>query len=106
MGQRLDLQAILENLIGARPDGKQNVYFQPPGTVQMVYPCIVYNRNDASTKKANNGLYGHLWGYTITVIDPSPDSHIPAKVLALPLCAFDRYYTADNLNHDVFNIFF
>ena len=106
MGQRLDLQTILQNLIDARPDGKQNVYFQPPSTVKMAYPCIVYNRNNTSTRKANNGLYGYFWGYTIMVIDPNPDSDIPAKVLALPLCSFDRHYTADNLNHDLFNIYY
>lgn len=106
MGQRLDLHSLLQSIIGARPDGKPNLYFQPPSTVKMNYPCIVYSRNDADGKRANNGLYNFTWGYSIMVIDPDPDSLIPGKVLALPMCAFDRHYTADNLNHDLFNIYY
>jgi hypothetical protein len=40
------------------------------------------------------------------VIDPDPDSPIVDAVAELPLCTYDRFFTADNLNHDVFNLFF
>jgi hypothetical protein len=40
------------------------------------------------------------------VIDRNPDSELPDKVIELPLCKFDRFYTADNLNHTVFTLFF
>jgi hypothetical protein len=101
MGQRLQLHQQLKSLLGSN-----NVYFQPPSTVKMNYPCIVYSRSRIDTKKANNQLYGSINGYSLTVIDPDPDSLIPAKVLALPMCSFDRHYTADNLNHDVFNVYY
>lgn len=101
MAQRLDLQALLVNLLGS-----SNVYFQPPPTLQMNYPCIVYKRDDQRIRSANNKPYSHRTRYQVTVIDQNPDSLIPAKVAALPLCVFDRFYTADNLNHDVYNIFF
>jgi hypothetical protein len=42
----------------------------------------------------------------ITVIDPDPDSEIPSKVAALPMSLFNRFYTADDLNHDVYNVYF
>jgi hypothetical protein len=42
----------------------------------------------------------------ITIIDANPDSDIPAKVGNLPLCKFNRHYTADNLNHDVYNVYY
>jgi hypothetical protein len=71
----------------------------------MNYPCIVYALSQIATKKANNKLYGSSNGYMVTVIDPDPDSAIPAKVLALPNSSFDRHFTADNLNHDVYNVY-
>jgi len=101
MAPRLDLQAILVSLLGSK-----NVYFQPPPTVQMSYPCIVYNRQDIRTEFADNEPYKHKKRYQVTVIDKDPDSDIPDKVAALPMCSYDRFFTADNLNHDVFNLFF
>ena len=55
---------------------------------------------------ANNGTYVRKMGYQVTYIDRHPDSTIPDKILDLPLCKHDRFFTADNLNHDVFTLFF
>lgn len=101
MGQRLQLQTLLEDLLGSR-----NVYFQPPPTISMQYPAIVYKRDRMDTEFANNKPYKHKKRYQVTVIDRKPDSTIHEKVAELPMCTYDRFYTADNLNHDVFNLFF
>lgn len=101
MAPRLELQTLLENLIGNR-----NVYFQPPANVMMTYPCIVYRRDFAESEFADNSPYRSTKRYQVTVIDRNPDSVIPDKVAVLPMCSFNRFFTADNLNHDVFNIFF
>lgn len=101
MGTRLQLQTLLEALLGSR-----NVYFQPPSTVKMKYPCIVYSLSDIDTKFADNIPYSNKRRYQSTAIDPNPDSVIPDKLALLPMCVFDRSYTADNLNHYVFNIYF
>lgn len=101
MGQRLNLQTLLEELLGSR-----NVYFQPPASIQIKYPCIVYNRDDAITLHADNKPYSHTKRYQVTVIDRSPESPVPDKIAALPLCTFDRFFAADNLNHDVFTLYF
>lgn len=101
MGQRLQLQEILEEL-----KGDEHVYFQPPDNVQMVYPCIVYSRDDANKKFAGNITYRYTKRYQVTVIDRNPDSELPDKVAALPLCTFNRFFVADNLNHDVFSLYF
>ena len=106
MSKREELQTILQNLIGVRSDGKANVYFQPPSTVKMNYPCIVYSRNRIDTRHANNELYKYSSGYVVTVIDPDPDSEILEKLLRLPYCRFDRHFTAENLNHDVYSIYY
>lgn len=99
---QLQLQSLLESFLPE--DGK--VYFQPPNGLQMVYPCIVFKRDSAETEFAGNNPYRYTKRYQVTVIDRDPNSDIPDKIAALPLCSFDRFYTADNLNHDVFNLFF
>mgnify|MGYP001400307847 CR=1 FL=1 len=101
MADRTELQELLESILGSNA-----VYFQPPPTIQLVYPCIIYKRSNINTKFANNYPYKLAKEYTITVIDKDPDSIIPDKIAALQTCVFDRYYTADNLNHNVFTIYF
>ena len=101
MGQRLDLHQILENILGS-----DNVYFQPPPEHRMSYPCIVYNRSNIRPAFSDNIPYKHDKEYTLTVIDPNPDSAIPDLISQLPRCIFDRHFTSDQLNHDVFNILF
>lgn len=101
MGTRIQLQSLLETLLESR-----NVYFQPPPSVKMKYPCIVYSLSDIDTKFADNNPYSNSRRYQLTAIDPNPDSTIPDKLALLPMCIFDRSYTADNLNHYVFNIYY
>jgi hypothetical protein len=99
MGLRLDLDNLLKTFT-------DNVYFQPPTNVQLKYPCIVYKRDFAETKFADDKPYNHTLRYMITVIDRDPDSKIPAKVAAMPMSLFNRFYTADSLNHDVYSVYF
>jgi len=101
MASRLDLDALLRTLVGS---GK--VYFQPPSGLTMTYPCIIYERNAAKTLFGNNNPYVYEKQYQITVIDKDPDSLIPDKVARLPKCTFDRHFKADNLNHNVFVMYF
>lgn len=101
MGQRLDLQSLLQYCAGSA-----SVYFQPPADVQMSYPCIVYQRDSSETEFADNQPYSINKRYQVTVIDRNPDSEIPDKVARLPRCTHNRFFVVDNLNHDVFTIFF
>lgn len=72
----------------------------------MIYPCIVYQRDNADTEFAGNNPYRLTQRYQVTIIDKNPDSEIPKKVAALPLCLFNRFFVADNLNHDVYHLYF
>lgn len=101
MLNRERLQTILEELLGST-----NVYYQPPESVKMNYPAIVYSRNDIDNIFADNHPYIQAYSYTIIVIDKDPDSEIVSKVAKLPMCSFNRHYTADNLNHDVFTLYY
>jgi hypothetical protein len=101
MGTRLELQGVLEDLLGA-----DSVYFQPPTNVTMRYPAIVYNRDYAKVQYADNSPYARRTRYQVTVIDPDPDSLIPDKVAELPLTTYVRHFTTDNLNHDIYDVYF
>lgn len=101
MGSRLELQSLLEDLLGSR-----NVYFQPPPSVFMRYPAIVYSRDDIRSIHADDKSYLQRTAYQVTVIDEDPDSEYVSKVSKLPMCVYDRHYTSDNLNHDVFVLFY
>jgi hypothetical protein len=101
MAPRLELQAILEALLAS-----ENVYFQPPASLEMQYPCIVYQRDNAISEFADNFPYAFTQRYQVTYIDRNPDSGTPKKLAILPRCLYNRFFAADNLNHDVFILYF
>ena len=102
MEKRLKLQALLELVLGSK-----NVYYQPPENVKLLYPCIIYERGmSGKTTFANDKLYNHQVRYTVTVVDKNPDSLILDRMIELPLCTYEKHYTTNNLNHDVYNIYY
>ena len=101
MGSRESFSVILRAALGT-----SNVYFQPPSTIKMNYPCIVYKKSDVDIKSANDSTYLTRKKYEVTVIDSNPDSLIPDKIASMPMCRFAAHYTANNLNHDVYNIYY
>jgi PhoPQ-activated pathogenicity-related protein len=98
----MELQALLEGCM----DDPPHVYFQSPPSVQMDYPAIVYQRDSGSTKFAGDKPYAYQQRYQVTVIDRDPDSVIPVRVSKLPQCAYNRFFVAAGLNHDVFTLYF
>lgn len=101
MANRLELHEMLCDALGSR-----NVYFQPPASVKINYPAIVYSRDDINNNFANDGVYSQSYSYEVIVIDSDPDSTIVDAVSMLPKCRFSRHYTSDNLNHDAFIIYY
>lgn len=101
MASRLELQKIFDKI----PNIKK-VYFQPPLSVKLEYPCIVYKLDNIDSKYANNSMYFNMKRYQITIIDKNPDSNIPDNIMKLQMCNFDRAFSSDNLNHWVFNLYF
>lgn len=86
--------------------GSRNVYFQPPESLKIKYPCIVYKLVAIPTRHADNmKFFGHKQ-YTVTIIDHDPDSELVDKMLELEFSHFDRSYPAEGLNHFVFTIYF
>lgn len=98
---RDELQALLENILGSC-----HVYFQPPESIRMEYPAMVYSLKTIKKNHADNSVYLKNNEYELTVIDWDPDSDIAVRVSELQFCKFDKTYKADDLNHFVFTIFY
>ena len=100
MSNRLDRQAIFEKIHRSR-----KVYFQPPESVKLNYPAIVYAIKDVETTFADNRAYLKAPSYEVTLIDKKPDNVFIEAILDIPYCTFDRHFKSDNLNHYVFTLF-
>ena len=101
MASRLDLHEILCGVLNSRC-----CYFQPPSSVRMQYPAIRYSIKDVEKRSADDIAYRKLPCYELILIDKNPDSEFIEKLLDLPYCSYDRHYESDNLNHDVFTLYF
>lgn len=84
-----------------------NVYFQPPSSITMVYPCIVY------TKISKLKLYGsdvaHVTKqeYRLTIMDKNPDSLISDQIQdSLEYCTEYQRLTVTNINHTFLTLFY
>ena len=102
MRSRLELHEKLVNVLGSR-----NVYFQPPASVKMQYPCIIYKKNVMDAMYANNSKYSRSQNYTVTVVYKDPDSDLSERLFSsFDFCSPNTpTYIADNLYHDVFTIY-
>lgn len=101
MGSRIELHKKLCDLLGST-----NVYYQPPENFKMKYPAIVYGLSDIDTVRANNDLYLTHRRYTVTSIDKNPENITVEKLLRFPNSSYDRHYNKDQLNHDIFTIYY
>lgn len=101
MSSRLDLHEDLCGVLGSK-----NVYFQPPSSVRMQYPAIVYSLSNFAISHANDKAYRKFKRYQLTYIDADPDNEMIEKLLTeLPFCSFDRHFKSDNLNHYIFTLY-
>lgn len=99
MGNRLDLSKVLRDVLGS-----DNVYFQPPPSKKMSFPCIVYERIRINTRFADNDPYKLDKIYQVTYVGLDPDSDIPDKLARLHQCVFERFYISDNKYYSVFRL--
>lgn len=76
-----------------------HLYFQPPESVKLEYPCIVYHLRTFTSTYADDLPYKTNIGFDLTYITRDPDSKVPSKLVKMERMGFDRYYTADNLHH-------
>lgn len=101
MSRRLDLHELLIETLGST-----NVYFQPPESLVMNYPCIRYNLRDISSNHANDTPYMLRRCYEMTYIDEDPDNDMYEKLAGLPTCRLTRTYVWEGLHCYVYTIYY
>ena len=100
MGTRLELH---EELLKFVP----NVYFQPPTSMQIKYPCVIYAKSDKDVVYANDTKYRSIQLYDLTLIEQKPDTDIADRIFThFGYCDITQYYVADNLNHTKLNLYY
>lgn len=102
MANRLQLQRDFESLTGV-----QKVYFQPPESVKLVYPCIIYDFDRFDVDYSDDSIYRMHSKYSVTLIDKNPDSLIAESMMKkFKYISSNRSFVSDNLNHWVFTLFY
>lgn len=106
MASRLNLHAELIAVLASIDVNPQNVYFQPPESIRLKYPCIIYKQSSGRTRFADNNPYTFEELYEVMIIDRDPDTKIPRAVaMHFQQSRNVRNFVHDNLHHYVFNIY-
>lgn len=99
---RLELHEHLCDILRSK-----NCYFRPPDSMQLRYPCIIYDHENTYVEHADDFAYKRDKRYSITVIDDDPDSEIPEKLFEeFNYISSDRNFKVDGLNHFTFTLFY
>lgn len=99
---RLNLDKELRALLGT-----SNVYFQPPESIKLKYPCFIYNLSSVPSIYANDRVYKSHRRYQVTYVTSDPDTQMIDDFLAaFQLVGFDRHFAADRLNHYIFTLYY
>lgn len=99
---RLELHEKLVLILGSN-----NVYFQPPESVNMKYPAILYDLYRVQQRFAGDISYKKIPCWSVTIIDRNEDVDWIYKMLdSFPYCSVERTYKADNLTHYSFIIYY
>lgn len=98
--KRLKLQEELEDIVG-----KGHVYFQPPSSIRMLYPAMVYNLSALEHRKANNSDYINYDEYECVYITPHHMPEVLEQLDAMQYSHFVRHFEEDNLHHYVYTIY-
>lgn len=102
MASRLNLQKDLINLLGSK-----HVYFDPPESIKLQYPCFIYQSDIPYTLNANNHLYKFNKRYSVTYVDENPDNDMTERLLDyFQYASAGNPYTSDDLHHYPFDIYY
>lgn len=102
MAERLTLHEELCELLESR-----NVYYQTPESVKMTYDAIRYQLDGKDIIRANDRIYRKVNRYEGVIITRNPDTTLPDKLIEhFEMCSLGRPYTADNLNHYPFTLYY
>lgn len=104
MDRRIELH---NELVGLGVVDSTSIFFQPPETVKLKYPCIIYRLAGVYSRHANDAKYRLKKRYTVLVISSDPDNDIADQLMEhFQYCRFDRRYVASNLYHDSLELYY
>lgn len=87
--------------------GSNNVYYQPPESIRLKYPCIVYSQKVPHVLHADNLPYQKTRCYKVMLITGDPDTELQDELEKLPLIRMvTDPYTSDNLHHFVYQLYY
>lgn len=86
----------------------RNCYFNPPASIQMEYPCIVYSYAAPSVEHADNKRYHNTSAYDLMVIDTDPESEISKSLFGSDFLYLSpgNPYVVDGLYHFPFTLYY
>lgn len=87
-----------------RKEAGRHVYYQPPETIKMVYPCIIYDLDRDDLIHADDLAYVRHKRYSVLIVDRNPDSLLPDAFSDAFNAGMERHYTKDNLHHFAYTI--
>lgn len=102
MAKRSQLHEQLCHILGSR-----HVYFQPPETVKLIYPCIIYNLAGSAVDYADNQAYSYTNQYDVLLITKDAENSLTRDLaMAFPMIRHSRHFISDNLQHDSYTLYY
>lgn len=95
---RVDIQSMLEDFQKALNE-KPSVYFQPPDSAKLSYPCFIYSYSDVNVLHSDGDAYLKSEEYVVKYITKKADPKMFDALLRLNSFRFDRHYLGDGLHH-------
>lgn len=100
--RRIELHEKLCEVLESR-----NVYYNPPESVKLKYPCIIYQLDRVYQRYADDLEYIGRKGYDVTVISRDPDENIADRIrTTFQYARYSRRFVNDDLYHDVLTIYY
>lgn len=81
--------------------GSSNVYYNPPETLKMEFPAIVYKLDYIEQIHADNKKYIDWTTYKVIVVSSRPDHPVIKKILNWEMTRFSTSYTRNGFYHSV-----
>lgn len=84
-----------------------NVYFSPPESIKMTYPCIRYKKYNGFVSYADNVKYRNLTAYEVMILSTDPDEPLNEALMDnFDYVTFNTRYVSDGIQHDVYRLYF
>ena len=100
--RRFLLQNQLETLLGL-----DHVYFNPPESISLVYPCLIYTLSNKLVNSADDKMYKKMDRYELTYIHIDPDDLFVDSLLSnFNYIKFDRQAIVKNVYNDYLILYF